>query len=197
MSILNDRDIRGFCTQPVEAGCPMIDPFVEGVQGGGVVSYGLTSAGYDIRLGPDILVFKNSYGEAVDPKRFGDIEYKNRIFDVRHVENGVVCIPAHSYILGRSFEYLRIPKALKARCVGKSTYARCGVIVNTTPLEPEWEGYLTIEISNSSPCPVCVYTGEGIAQLEFEELTGTPEITYAMKGGKYQRQVGVTPAKVL
>jgi dCTP deaminase len=176
----------------------MIDPFSESVSGNGIISYGLTSAGYDLRLGPEVLVFKNSYGHTIDPKRFKDPNYTREVFDTIAGGPGVaVTIPAHGYILGHSMEYLRIPRNLKARCTGKSTYARAGIIVNTTPLEPEWEGHLTIEISNSSPCPAVVYIGEGIAQLEFERLTDEPEVSYADKGGKYQSQTGVTPAKVI
>ena len=202
----------------------MIEPFSEAVSGGGVISYGLSHAGYDLRLGPEILLFKNSSMQVVDPKAFADEQYRKRMFDewvysaepvsdeVRHLvhrwklngqdvtqggsDNGYV-IPPNSYILGRSFEYLRIPRHLKGRCVGKSTMARSGIIINTTPLEPGWEGHLTIEIGNITPCPAKVFVGEGIAQLEFELLSQLPEKDYAQKQGKYQSQTGVTPSKVL
>jgi dCTP deaminase len=180
----------------------MIQPFSDSVSGGGVISYGLTSAGYDLRLGSEFLVFKNTSGECIDPKRFKDENYRNRMFDVFNIgpewnADGVVILPSGSYVLATSAEYLRIPRNLKARCVGKSTYARCGVIINTTPLEPEWEGYLTIEIGNVSPVPAKIYVGEGIAQIEFEILCGEPEVSYKDKGGKYQGQQSVTPAKVI
>lgn len=200
--ILNDSDIRKLCTAPVYFNQkPMIDPFSEAVSGNGVISYGLSHAGYDLRLGPEILIFNNNYGEIVDPKRFVDPEYRKRVFTEMELSdasysNGII-IPAHGYILGRSLEYLRIPNNIKGRCVGKSTYARSGIVINTTPLEPGWEGHLTIEIGNICPCPAKVYVDEGIAQLEFEQLTDVPEATYADKKGKYQAQTGVTPARVL
>lgn len=184
---------------------PMIDPFSEAVSGDGVISFGLTSAGYDLRLGGEVFIFKSSYGETVDPASFKDEEYRKRVFDKVNIpapttptprKQRTIIIPAHSYILGHSYEYLRIPRDLKARCVGKSTLARCGVLINTTPLEPGWEGHLTIEIANISPCPVRVYAYEGIAQLEFETLAGEVETDYGDKGGKYQGQQGVTPARV-
>lgn len=196
--LLNDTDIRRLCLAPLYFGnFPMIDPFSEPVSGGGVISYGLTSAGYDLRLGSEVMIFKNTSGEVVDPKRFKDDDYRRRMFDERVYQSGDrVIIPANGYILGRSLEYLRIPKHLKGRCVGKSTLARAGILVNTTPLEPGWEGFLTIEIGNVCPCPVCVFVSEGIAQLEFETLTGEPEQDYASKKGIYQNQTGVTPSRV-
>lgn len=195
--MLCDRDIRALCNPTLPQA--MISPFSEGVQGGGVISYGLSHAGYDLRLGHELFVFKNSYNEIIDPKRFRDEDYRRRVFDIvfPHKETGAYIIPPHSYALGASFEYIHIPRWLKGRCVGKSTLARCGVLINTTPLEPGWHGHLTIEISNISPCPGLVYAGEGIAQLEFEELKGIPEIDYESKGGKYQAQGSrPVPAKV-
>ncbi len=192
--LLNDVSIRELCLshQP-----PMIAPFSEGVQGGGVISFGLSHAGYDLRLGYELLVFKNTWNEIIDPKRFRDEEYRRRVFDV--VNPGSIyhktidgeeafVIPPHSYALGASLEHLDIPNWLKGRCVGKSTLARCGILINCTPLEPGWRGHLTIEISNITPCPALIYAGEGIAQLEFETLTGPPEVTYEGKQGKYQSQ---------
>jgi dCTP deaminase len=171
---------------------PMIEPYSEGVQGGGVIGFGLTHAGYDMRLGPTLLVFKNTWNEVINPKKFRDESYRRRVFDeVQAAEGGAFCIPPHSYALGNSLEYLRIPNWLKGRVVGKSTPARCGIIINCTPLEPGWEGHLTIEISNTSPCPVLVFSGEGIAQLEFEQLSDAPEQDYSQKGeagGKYNFQ---------
>ena len=197
--LLSDRDIRELCTSCIEPyRYPMIEPFSEGVSGDGVISYGLSHAGYDLRLAPEILIFKNSFNETVDPKLFGDAAYRARVFDECTVApHSAVVIPPHGYILGRSLEYLRIPRTLKGRCVGKSTLARSGILVNTTPLEPGWEGHLTIEIGNITPCPAKVYVGEGIAQLEFETLSSPPECDYGDKRGKYQGQLGVTPSIVL
>ena len=200
--LLNDKEIRKLCEKPSEvafaaADLPMIDPFSEAVSGNGVISYGLSHAGYDLRLGPDILLFDNRLGEVVNPKRFNDPDYRKRMFrEFLGLKVGEEFhIPPHGYILGHSYEYLRIPDYLKGRCVGKSTLARSGILINTTPLEPGWEGHLTIEIGNITPCPAVLPIGEGIAQLEFELLTGRPDKTYA--GKKYQGQTGVTPAKVL
>jgi dCTP deaminase len=195
--LLVDYQIRNLCVGLSDGQVPMIEPYSPPVSGSGIISYGETSAGYDLRLAPEVLIFKNSYGEAIDPKRFKDDEYRNRMFDkIYGGLNQAVIIPAHSYILGMSYEYIRMPRNLKARCVGKSTLARCGILVNTTPLEPEWHGYLTIEISNSSPCPAKIYCMEGIAQVEFEVLSSLPEQSYQTKGGKYQGQLQVTPAMV-
>lgn len=195
--ILNDKSIRELCGGSV----PLLSPFSEGVQGGGVISYGLSHAGYDLRLGYTVLIFKNSFSELVDPKEVK--KHPERIFDkVEGLNDGErVWIPPQGYILGYSLEYIRVPGHLKGTCVGKSTLARCGIHVNTTPLEPGWEGYLTLEIANHTPCPVCVYAAEGIAQLEFHTLTGAPERDYSQKGeggGKYQRQgAEPVPARVI
>jgi len=140
---------------------PMIDPFSASVQGGGVISYGISHAGYDLRLAPEILIFKNTANVIIDPKRFNDPDYQAKVFDrlegrILGNKHGEIrepfVMPPHSYALGRSWEYLRIPDFIKGRCVGKSTLARCGILINTTPLEPGWEGHLTIEISNITPC---------------------------------------------
>lgn len=191
--LLNDVSIRKLCVGQ----SPMIEPFSEAVSGHGVISYGLSHAGYDLRLADEVLIFKNSFGEVVDPKLFGDANYQMRVFDgpVSVGAGNAITIPPNGYILGRSYEYLRIPSYLKGRCVGKSTLARSGILVNTTPLEPGWEGNLTIEIGNITPCQAKVYIMEGIAQLEFEMLTESPEKDYT--GKKYQCQTGVTPARVL
>lgn len=202
--ILTDNDIRRLCLRDGEE--PMIRPFSETVSGGGVISYGLSSAGYDLRLDREVLTLKNSHGATIDPKRFRaasggqNRDYVNSLFDRRVFdEHDPVVIPAHGYILGTSYEHLSIPDYVLGTCVGKSTYARAGIIVNVTPLEPGWRGHLTIEISNSSPCPAVVYCMEGIAQLIFHQLHGTPEATYTVKpgGGKYQGQAGVTLPSVL
>lgn len=206
--LANDVLIRKLSTEGFNNGdgrfLKMIEPFSESVSCGGVISYGLTSAGYDLTLGKEILMFDPACMEVVDPKRFGNDEYRQRVFrKTSHASpgpgfyrNGFV-IPPHGYILGTSRERLRIPRFLKGRCVGKSTYARCGILVNTTPLEPGWEGLLTLEIGNITPCPAVVYIGEGIAQVEFEYLTAPPEKDYAQKGGKYQNQEAVTTARIL
>jgi dCTP deaminase len=192
--LLSDGDIRRLC-QRDNAASPLIAPFSEGRQGGGVISYGLTHAGYDLRLGRRLLIFKNTYSEVVNPKKARDTEDMLRLlFDevtprvINGFANAYLLPPAPSYALACSLEYLRIPRNLKARCVGKSTYARCGLVVNTTPAEPAWEGHLTIEIANTSPCPVMIFAEEGIAQMEFETLSSLPEIDYGAKGGKYQGQ---------
>lgn len=221
--ILCDKTIRTLCTvQPAEhvrpqlyrTSCfselqlrdhirfngvkePMLSPFSEGVQRDGVISYGLTSAGYDLRLDTEILVFKNTHGITINPKLFKEEEYRSKIFDRYHAKPGApVVIPPNSYILGQSYEHIHIPSFLKAQCVGKSTLARSGFLINTTPLEPGWKGHLTIEIANVTPCHAVVFCMEGIAQLEFHLLDDVPEKDYAAKGGKYQDQKNVTPAIV-
>jgi dCTP deaminase len=203
--ILTDIEIRNFCTLKLYMpdGKPMIDPFVEdwwkdwpGPVEEGSISYGLSAAGYDLRLSPELLVFKNTSSLVIDPKAFksGGKEYEAKVFESITMDKWFD-LPPHSYALVRSYEYIRIPSLLKARCVGKSTYARCGVLVNTTPLEPGWEGHLTIEIGNVSPAPARIYAMQGIAQLEFERLSFAPERDYAKRGAKYQGQTGITPAR--
>ena len=189
--LLSDGEIRNLAYSH-----RMIEPFLEPVSGQGVISYGLTSAGYDMRLAEEVLIFEHFRKEWIDPKRFNEPDYKDAMFYKADILNGFFILPAHCYCLGRSYEYLRIPRHLKARCVGKSTLARSGILINTTPLEPEWEGHLTIEIGNVTPCPAKVYVMEGIAQLEFEVLSSSPETSYRDKGGQYQSQMGVTMAKV-
>lgn len=193
MTILSDHDIRQLAQQH-----RMLEPFSEAVQEG-VVSYGLTHAGYDLRLGSRVLIFKNSYGRTISPKRMKDEqEYRRQCFDEFVAGDGQpVHVPGHGYVLGYSLEYIRMPRWLKGCCVGKSTLARCGILVNTTPLEPGWHGHLTIEIANVSPCPVELYPGEGVAQLEFHTLTAYPSADYGDKGGKYQGQgAEPVPARV-
>lgn len=200
--ILSDRDIRALC---LEHNPPMITPFSEGVQGGGVISYGLSSSGYDIRLagydhnvgGSEIRIFKRSLCEVIDPKRFGSPEYQNRVFEKVRLTDGPVSIPPNGYILGMSMETFSIPENIQGQCLGKSTYCRCGLIVNVSPLEPAWKGTLTVEISNPTDCVGTVYLNEGCAQIVFHQLSSIPEKTYASKGGKYMNQSGVTPARVL
>ena len=184
MSIKNDRWIRQMA---VEHG--MIEPFEARQVKDGNISYGLSSYGYDIRVAPEFKVFTNVHSVVVDPKNFDDRSF----VDVQAKE---CIIPPNSFALARTEEYFRIPRDTLVVCVGKSTYARCGIIVNVTPLEPTWEGYLTLEISNTTPLPAKVYGGEGIAQLLFFQGDEEPEIAYADRNGKYMKQVGVTLPKL-
>jgi dCTP deaminase len=155
----------------------------------GVISYGLSSMGYDIRIADEFKIFTNINTTVVDPKHFDPRSF----VDVR----GVSCIiPPNSFALGRSLEYFRIPRKVLGICIGKSTYARCGIVVNITPLECEWEGHLTIEISNTTPLPAKIYSNEGIAQVIFLESERDCEVSYADRGGKYQFQRGITIPRV-
>lgn len=157
-----------------------------------VISYGLTSAGYDIRVADEFKIFApvpGAGGAAVDPKNFD-----NRL--LRDFKGSVCEIPPHSYVLCRSVEKFNIPKDVVVTCLGKSTYARCGLHVNVTPLEPGWRGILTIEISNAGPAPVKIYANEGIAQLLFDVLKAPARVSYADRGGKYQDQVGIVPPRM-
>jgi dCTP deaminase len=159
----------------------MIEPFEEGKAREGVISYGVSSYGYDIRVADEFKIFTNVYSAVVDPKNFDTasmVDYQ-----------GEVCvIPPNSFVLARTVEYFRIPRGVLTVCVGKSTYARCGIIVNVTPFEPEWEGFVTLEISNTTPLPAKIYANEGIAQVLFFEGDEGCEISYADKKGKYQKQ---------
>jgi dCTP deaminase len=162
----------------------MIDPFVENQVRKGVISYGLSSYGYDIRVANEFKIFTNVYSVTVDPKQFDP----KSMIDF----NGDVCIiPPNSFALARTVEYFRIPRDTLTICVGKSTYARCGIIVNVTPFEPEWEGYVTLEISNTTPLPAKIYANEGIAQVLFFEGDEVCETSYADRKGKYQNQQGI------
>ena len=163
----------------------MITPFCEENMGVGVVSYGLSSYGYDIRVADEFKIFTNVGGTVVDPKNFDE---KN-IVDFK----GDVCIvPPNSFALARTIEYFKMPRDVLAICLGKSTYARCGIIVNVTPFEPGFEGHITIEISNTTPLPAKIYANEGIAQVLFLQGDEICEVSYADKKGKYQRQKGIT-----
>jgi dCTP deaminase len=159
----------------------MIEPFAEAQVRDGVISYGVSSYGYDIRVADEFKIFTNVFSAIVDPKRFDSasmVDFK-----------GEVCvIPPNSFALARTVEYFRIPRSVLTICVGKSTYARCGIIVNVTPFEPEWEGYVTLEISNTTPLPARIYANEGIAQVLFFEADDPCLISYADKKGKYQKQ---------
>ena len=180
MSLQSDRWIREMA---LEHG--MIEPFCERCEGERIVSYGLSSYGYDVRIGDEFKVFTNVYNSIVDPKAFRD----DAFVDVK----GDVCIvPPNSFALARTVETFRIPEDVLTVCVGKSTYARCGIIVNVTPFEPGWEGQVTLEISNTTPLPAKVYAGEGIAQVLFFRGEERCETSYADRAGKYQRQTGIT-----
>ncbi len=162
----------------------MIEPFVESQVRNGVISYGVSSYGYDIRVADEYKIFTNVYSAVVDPKAFDP----KSMVDYR----GEVCvIPPNSFALARTIEYFRIPRGVLTVCLGKSTYARCGIIVNVTPFEPEWEGYVTLEISNTTPLPARIYSNEGIAQVLFFEADEQCEISYADKKGKYQKQQSI------
>ncbi len=162
----------------------MIEPFVENQVRNGVISYGVSSYGYDIRVADEYKIFTNVFSAVVDPKHFDPrsmVDFK-----------GDMCvIPPNSFVLARTVEYFRIPRKVLTVCLGKSTYARCGLIVNVTPFEPEWEGYVTLEISNTTPLPARIYSNEGIAQVLFFEADEECDISYADKKGKYQAQQGV------
>jgi dCTP deaminase len=163
----------------------MIDPFVEKQHRQGVISYGLSSYGYDARMADEFKIFTNVDSAVIDPKNFSDQSFVNRKTDV-------CIIPPNSFVLARTVEYFRIPRDILVICLGKSTYARCGMIVNVTPLEPEWHGHVTIEISNTTPLPAKIYAGEGIAQFLFLKGDGACEVSYADRAGKYMGQTGVT-----
>lgn len=167
----------------------MIDPFVEKQKRDGVISYGLSSFGYDARTADEFKIFTNIDNALVDPKDFSHESFVDRQTDV-------CVIPPNSFVLSRTVEYFRIPEDVLVICLGKSTYARCGLIVNVTPLEPGWEGHVTLEISNTTPLPARVYANEGVAQFLFFKGSAPCEISYADKAGKYMGQKGVTLAKL-
>ncbi len=167
----------------------MIDPYVETQVRDGAISYGVSSYGYDIRVADEFKIFTNVHSAIVDPKDFNPAS----MVDFR----GEVCvIPPNSFALARTIEYFRIPRSVMTICLGKSTYARCGIIVNVTPFEPEWEGYVTLEISNTTPLPAKIYANEGIAQVLFFEADEECEISYADKKGKYQKQLRIELPKM-
>jgi dCTP deaminase len=167
----------------------MIEPFVESQMRNGVISYGVSSYGYDIRVADEFKIFTNVHSAIVDPKHFDP----KSMMDFQ----GEVCvIPPNSFALARTIEYFRIPRRVLTVCLGKSTYARCGIIVNVTPFEPEWEGYVTLEISNTTPLPARIYSNEGIAQVLFFEADEECEVSYADKKGKYQKQQAIELPKL-
>lgn len=167
----------------------MIEPFESGQVRDGVISFGVSSYGYDIRVADEFKIFTNVHSAVVDPKHFDPksmVDYK-----------GEVCvIPPNSFALARTIEYFRIPRDVLTVCLGKSTYARCGIIVNVTPFEPEWEGYVTLEISNTTPLPARIYANEGIAQVLFFQADEECDISYADKKGKYQSQQSIVLPKL-
>lgn len=167
----------------------MIEPFTDNQVRNGVISYGVSSYGYDIRVADEFKIFTNVFSAVVDPKHFDPksmVDFK-----------GEVCvIPPNSFALARTVEYFRIPRSVLTVCLGKSTYARCGIIVNVTPFEPEWEGFVTLEISNTTPLPARIYANEGIAQVLFFEADAVCDVSYADKKGKYQKQQSIELPKL-
>ncbi len=184
MSIKSDRWIKRMALER-----RMIEPFSENQIRDGVISYGLSSYGYDIRVADEFKIFTNINSTIVDPKRFDEQSFVD-------FKGDVCIIPPNSFALARTVEYFRIPRNILTICVGKSTYARCGIIVNVTPFEPEWEGTATLEISNTTPLPARIYANEGIAQVVFFEADEICETSYADKKGKYQAQREITLPKI-
>jgi dCTP deaminase len=167
----------------------MIDPFVENQVRSGVISFGLSSYGYDIRVADEFKVFTNINNTVIDPKQFDPRSFVD-------LKTDVCIVPPNSFALARTIEYFRIPRDVLTVCLGKSTYARCGIIVNVTPFEPEWEGTATLEISNTTPIPAKIYANEGIAQVLFFQSDEACLTSYRDKKGKYQAQVEVTLPKI-
>jgi dCTP deaminase len=186
MSIKCDRWIKEMCQKQ-----GMIEPFVENqvrkldMYGKKVISYGLSSYGYDLRVSDEFKIFTNVYNSIIDPKNFNENSFVE-------MKSDVCVVPPNSFALARSVEYFRIPRNVLTICVGKSTYARCGIIVNVTPFEPEWEGHVTLEISNTTPLPAMIYAHEGLAQVLFFESDETCLTSYADRNGKYMKQRGIT-----
>ena len=184
MSIMPDSWIRDMARSH-----NMIEPFVEAQRREGAISFGLSSYGYDARVADDFRIFTNVDSAIVDPKDFSEASFVKR-------QSDVCIIPPNSFVLARTVEYFRIPRDVLVICLGKSTYARCGIIVNVTPLEPEWEGHVTLEFSNTTPLPAKVYANEGACQFLFLKGAGPPEVSYADRAGKYMKQEGVTLARL-
>ena len=184
MSIKPDHWIREMCLKH-----RMIEPFAEKQVREGVISYGISSYGYDIRIAEEFKIFTNVNTTIVDPKNMDPASMVD-------FKGSVAVIPPNSFALGRTVEYFRIPRNVLTVCVGKSTYARCGIITNVTPFEPEWEGFVTLEISNTTPLPAKIYANEGIAQVLFFESDQPCEVSYRDKAGKYQQQRGITLPKI-
>jgi dCTP deaminase len=168
----------------------MIEPFVEAQKAEGTISYGLSSYGYDARAATEFKVFTNVDNALIDPKNFSHTSFVDR-------ETNVCILPPNSFALARTIEYFRIPRDTLVICLGKSTYARCGIIVNVTPLEPEWEGHVTLEFSNTTPLPAKIYANEGVCQFLFFKGEGVCETSYKDRAGKYMGQEGVTLPKMM
>jgi dCTP deaminase len=184
MAIKSDRWIRKMALEH-----DMINPFNDRQVREGVISYGLSSYGYDLRVADEFKIFTNVNSAIVDPKNFDQRSFID-------VKGSSVLIPPNSFALARSVEYFKIPRDVLTVCVGKSTYARCGIIVNVTPFEPEWEGFVTLEISNSTPLPAKIYSNEGLCQILFFQGDEPPAISYKDKAGKYQSQSGIVLPKL-
>ena len=184
MSVLSDKWIKKMVSKN-----KMISPFKNKQVRKNKISFGLSSYGYDARVSSEFKIFTNVNSEIVDPKNFKSSNFITK--------KGSACIiPPNSFVLARTVEYFKIPKDVLVVCLGKSTYARCGIIVNVTPLEPGWEGYVTLEFSNTTPLPAKIYANEGVAQFIFLKGNEKPEVTYADRKGKYMGQTGVTLPKV-
>lgn len=184
MGLKNDRWIRKMAKEH-----GMIEPFADSQVRQGVISYGVSSYGYDIRVADEFKIFSNAFATIIDPKHFDPASMTDF--------KGEVCvIPPNSFALARTVEYFRVPRGVLTLCVGKSTYARCGIIANVTPFEPEWEGFVTLEISNTAPVPARIYANEGIAQVVFFEADEECETSYADKKGKYQKQQTIILPKI-
>lgn len=181
--ILSDKWIRE------QAKNGMIEPFVESQKRDGIISYGLSSYGYDARCSPEFKIFTNVNNAIVDPKNFSPSSFVDR-------ETDVCIIPPNSFVLARTVEYFCIPRDVLVICLGKSTYARCGIIVNVTPIEPEWEGHVTLEFSNTTPLPAKIYANEGVCQFLFFKGDQPCEVSYRDRAGKYMNQTGVTLPKI-
>jgi len=184
MTIKSDRWIKQMAREH-----RMIEPFVESQVRGSAISYGVSSYGYDIRVADEFKIFTNINNTVIDPKNFDPRSFVD-------MKTDVCIVPPNSFALARTIEYFRIPRDVLTICLGKSTYARCGIIVNVTPFEPEWEGTVTLEISNTTPLPAKIYANEGIAQVLFFQSDEPCEMSYKDKKGKYQAQVGVTLPKI-
>ncbi len=184
MSIKSDRWIREMALKH-----QMISPFSEKQVRQGVISYGLSSYGYDLRVADEFKIFTNVNSTIVDPKNFDERSFVT-------VQSDCCIVPPNSFALARSIEYFKIPRDVLTICLGKSTYARCGIIVNVTPFEPEWEGYVTLEISNTTPLPAKIYANEGLCQIIFFQSDEACETSYADRKGKYQGQQGIVLPKL-
>jgi dCTP deaminase len=184
MAIKSDRWIREMALEQ-----DMISPFSEKQVREGVISYGVSSFGYDLRVADEFKIFTNVNSTVVDPKAFDERAFVT-------VQTDCAIIPPNSFALARSVEYFKIPRDVLTICVGKSTYARCGIIVNVTPFEPEWEGFVTLEISNSTPLPAKIYANEGLCQILFFQSDEACEVSYADRSGKYQKQNGIVLPKL-